>query len=221
MNGQSGRRANGQSGRRLAVGLGVLLNVLYAGTAAAQAPQHWRVVRESNDQGASEFVMMPPGWHITTGPAALLFDPRRVLEDRFTLSTDLFLFPESKQEGYGIFVGGAGLEGNDARYLALQLRRDGSAAVVQKRGGAMTTIIDWKPIASVGPHPGKDTQRITMSIEADSASLRFMANGTEVGRVPRSGLDLAGHFGFRIGSGINLHVVGLDISEKLAPPRGR
>jgi hypothetical protein len=202
--------------------LGVLAaSLLPAARGAAQAPPHWRVTQEAHVQSNKpvQFVIMPPGWHITTGPAALLYDARRILEDRFTLATDLFLFPESSDEGYGIFVGGKSLEGADAHYLALQLRRDGSAAVLQRRGAQLTTLVDWKPVAAVGPHPGKDTQRIRMSIELDSAAVSFKANQEEIARLPRAGLDLAGSFGFRMGPGINVHVVGLDITEKLAPPR--
>jgi hypothetical protein len=104
--------------------------------------------------------------------------------------------------------------------MALQLRRDGSAAVMQRNGAEVKPLIAWKPIAAVGPHPGKDQQqRVTMSIEVDSATVAFTANGAEVGRLPRSGLDLSGHFGFRVGSNANLHVVRLDSSEKLAPRR--
>jgi hypothetical protein len=200
---------------------GVVLSVVLSGPAGAQAPPNWKVALEGGVSAGKpvEFVMMPPGWHITTGPAALLFDPRRILEDRFTLATDLFLFPESTQEGYGLFVGGSMLDGASARYLALQLRRDGTAAVLERRGGETRALVNWKPIAAVGPHPGKDTQRISMSIAVDSSAVTFKANGEEVARLPRSGLELAGHFGFRMGSGINVHVVGLDVTEKLAPPR--
>ncbi|MGH7470194.1 MAG: hypothetical protein ACRENP_19785 [Longimicrobiales bacterium] len=202
--------------------LGGVLSLVMVSAAGAQAPPNWRVAPEDGGAGKPvEFVMMPPGWHITTGPAALLFDPRRILEDRFTLATELFLFPESSTESYGLFVGGNTLEGAGARYLALQLRRDGTAGVLQRRNGQTSTLVDWKPIAAVGPHPGKDTQRITMSIEVDSTAVSFKANGEEVARLPRSGLDLAGHFGFRMGNGINVHVVGLDVTEKLAPPRRR
>lgn len=191
-----------------------------AAPAQAQKPPHWRVVPDSAGQDVETvtFTMMPPGWHITTGPASLLFDPRRLLEDRFSLMTELFLFPESSQEGYGIFIGGEELGSGDARYIALQLRRDGSAAVVQRRAGTTTLLTEWTPVEAVGPHPGEGTQRITLRIDVDSASIGFRANDTEIVRLPRGELALAGRFGFRIGQGVNLHVVRLDVAEQLAPP---
>jgi hypothetical protein len=194
-----------------------------AAAAQAQAPAHWRVVKEegTSANAAVEFVAMPPGWHITTGPTTLLFDPRRILENNFTLTTELFLFPESSRDGYGIFIGGDSLGSGGSRYIALQLRRDGSASVIQRRGTVLTTLTDWKLISAVGPHPGKDTQRITMSITLDSTSVLFTANGAEVARLPRGSLSLAGQFGFRMGTGINIHVVRLDVAEQLAPPRRR
>lgn len=206
-----------------ASGLAVALVVATgAGTPAqSQAPPHWQVVPDSAGAHTSAtvaFTMMPPGWHITTGPASLIFDPRRLLEDRFTLTTELFLFPESSHEGFGIFIGGDELAGAEARYIALQLRRDGSAAVMQSRAGATSLLTDWTPVEAVGPHPGEGTQRITMRIEVDSTSVAFAANEAEIVRVPRSDLELAGRFGFRIGAGINLHVTRLDVTEQLAPP---
>jgi hypothetical protein len=190
--------------------------------AMGQAPANWRAVRETDAaQGAAavDFQMMPPGWHITTGAASLLFDPRRVVDDRFSLTAEMFVFPETKEDGYGIFVGGRQLDGNAAHYIALQLRRDGSAAVFQRNGSRSTPLINWKRIDAVPPHPGTEPQKVSMSIETDSTSLRFTANGVEIGRVPRSGLDFSGQFGFRIGNNVNLHIVRLDVSERLAPAR--
>jgi hypothetical protein len=37
--------------------------------------------------------------------------------------------------------------------------------------------------------------------------------------VPRADLKLDGAFGFRVGQGLNLHVVRLDYTSKLAPAR--
>lgn len=45
---------------------------------------------------------MPPGWHITTGPGAVLYDPARVADGPFTLEAELFLFPGGNQDGFGV-----------------------------------------------------------------------------------------------------------------------
>ncbi|MGH7574069.1 MAG: hypothetical protein ACREM1_02925 [Longimicrobiales bacterium] len=215
-----GRRCGMDRPRAASLASALILAATTTTAAQSQAPPHWQVVPDSSGQVADTvaFTMMPPGWHITTGPASLIFDPRRLLEDRFTLTTELFLFPESSHEGFGLFIGGDQLGGADARYVALQLRRDGSAAVLQRQGESTTLLSEWTPIDAVGPHPGEGTQRITMRIEVDSANVSFAANDAEIARLPRSGLELAGRFGFRIGNGVNLHVTRLDVTEQLAPP---
>jgi hypothetical protein len=57
------------------------------------------------------FVTMAPGWHVTTGPAALLYHPdyRTKNMDNFAVEAEIFLFPGTSQEEYGIFIGGKNL----------------------------------------------------------------------------------------------------------------
>lgn len=64
-------------------------------------PSGWRVVmdRQSSDTVAHE--AMPPGWHMTTGPGALLFDPAYHAVGRYSVAGRLFLFPGTSQSGYG------------------------------------------------------------------------------------------------------------------------
>ena len=53
------------------------------------------------------YVDMPPGWHITTGPAAILWDPANTASGDFRIESESFLFdPEGRREGFGIFFGG-------------------------------------------------------------------------------------------------------------------
>ena len=85
------------------------------------------------------FVAMPPGWHVTMGPGGVVYHPGYRATGRFVVESELFLFPDSSDEGVGVFVGGQSLGDQESpAYAALLLRKDGSATVVRRSGGAAT-----------------------------------------------------------------------------------
>ena len=60
--------------------LPALLMLLMMGQAAdaAKLPAGWHVRADgAAAHGTVSFVDMPPGWHITTGPSVILYDPAR------------------------------------------------------------------------------------------------------------------------------------------------
>ncbi len=104
-------------------------------------------------------------------------------------------------------------------YTSLLLRKDGSATVVRRAGGAVTPIADWAAVDGVKAHGGKDAEKHAFRIEADTATVTFLVDGTKVAATPRADVAADGHFGLRIGRGVNIHVVRLDFTQQLAPPR--
>jgi hypothetical protein len=168
-----------------------------------------------------QHTQMPPGWHVTTGPGAILFNPVNSASGRFAVTVEVHLFPGTSQEGYGVFIGGSGLDGPQASYLAFVARRDGSAGIERVTGSARTWIMPWTPNGAVKPHTGGDGtafNTLRMSVEPDS--VRFEANGTRVAALARGDLPVDGTFGLRAGSGVNLHVTNLDLTQRYAPARG-
>jgi hypothetical protein len=166
------------------------------------------------------FVAMPPGWHVTMGPGGLLFHPEYRASGRFIVESELFLFPDSSDEGVGLFVGGQSLgDQGSPVYTSLLLRKDGSASVVRRTEGGLTPIADWAAVDGVRPHGGKDAEKHAVRVEADSTTVTFLVDGTKVAAVPRAKVSPDGHFGFRIGRAVNIHVVRLDFTQQLAPPR--
>ena len=45
----------------------------------------------------TRFVAMPPGWHLTTGPATLLYHPDYQTKGNFSVEAEIFLFPGESQ----------------------------------------------------------------------------------------------------------------------------
>jgi hypothetical protein len=161
------------------------------------------------------FVAMPPGWHITTGPGALLYHPDYIGKGNFSVEAEVFLFPGDSQEEYGVFLGGKNLgPAETPSYLAFVARRDGRGAIL-RRGGP--PVVDWAATDAILSNPGKDAVKNVLRVDANATDVVFSANGKEVARTPRASLNLEGQFGFRVGKGMNLHASRLDVTYKLAP----
>ncbi|HEX4933475.1 MAG TPA: hypothetical protein VFV33_09865 [Gemmatimonadaceae bacterium] len=183
-----------------------------------QRPAGFTVVVDPGARDTVAHTPMPPGWHMTTGPGALLFDPQFTASGRYTVDADIFLFPGTSQSGYGIFVGGQGLDGRSPRYLAFLVRRDGHAALEYTSDGRTTALISWAATTAVKPHDGKGEPVLNaLSLSIGRDSITISANGQRIGSAPATGLELSGTFGFRVGPDVNLHASKLDLLRHLAP----
>jgi hypothetical protein len=200
-----------------------------AATPAQQfpAPPGWKWVTDDTarivttldpPEGAWLFGTMAPGWHITTRPGVILFEPTYSTRGRFVVESESFLFPGDSTSGFGVFVGGGDLDGKP-RYVAFLIRRDGSAAIEAVEAGRVTPLHPWTKTAAVLPGHPKDTAKNVIRVEAEAAAVAFLVNGDKVAEVPRTGGHFDGVVGLRVGAGLNLHVTNLDLTHRLALPR--
>ncbi len=199
------------------------MSVMAAAQLKTPADWKWRldsgdkVVESEPKPGEFHFVAMPPGWHITSAVGGVLFHPDVTTTNtqQFVVEAEMFLFPGESQEEFGVFVGGKNLTpAGTPSYLAFVARRDGRAAVLRQQG---PPLFAWTATEGLAPHPGKDSVKNVLRIEALKTEVVFSANGKEVTRIPRERLNLDGHLGFRVGKGMNLHASRLDVTHRLAP----
>lgn len=169
--------------------------------------------------GADQFVfsLMAPGWHVTQGPGALLYDGGGDARERFVVEGELILFPDASNEEYGVFVGGTDLTGDGQGWLAFVVRGDGRAAVIRSVAGERSMLLDWSAHAAVRPRVPGGTVRNVVTVRAEPDSVRFVVNGERIAAWPRATVTVDGAFGFRIGKGVNLHITNLDVTRRLAP----
>jgi len=169
--------------------------------------------------GSWFFVTMPPGWHITMGPGGLLYPTGRTATGNFTIESQIFLFPGTNQDEYGVFLGASSLDATATPpYLAFVARRDGQAAVLRRAASGFEPVVAWTANDAVVPHPGGDaTAKNILRVEVGAIDIVFSANGKEIAKVPRAGLSTDGAFGFRVGKDVNLHISTLDVTHRLAP----
>jgi hypothetical protein len=73
--------------------------------------------------------------------------------------------------------------------------------------------------AVIKPHTGSGvvTNRRRVGVTADT--LRVFVNDSAIASVGITGVRTSGHFGFRIGDKVNLHLTILDYIRHLAPAR--
>jgi len=187
---------------------------------AESVPAGWRVAPDSPADSAPQFQTMAPGWHVTMGPGAVLYNPAHLAEDRYALEMEFFFFPGPPDAGDGLFVGGKSLEGTPA-FTAFVIRRDGSAGAIRRVDGITTELRAWAKHPAIVAQRGDSVVKNVIRLAAERDSVAFLVNGTEIFRLARNAAPMDGLFGLRAGPGTNLHVSRLDYTRHLAEPRAR
>jgi hypothetical protein len=118
-----------------------------------------------------------------------------------------------------VFVGGDRLEADDAVWTSFEIGHDGTWVVRTReyRGGAQGAVI----VDVAGPETGPvvlptaedPTGKNVLAVEAGAEGVRFLLNGETVVTLPRTGLSLDGVAGFRVGTGLNVHLTTLDLTS--------
>src|SRR5262245_48322283 len=186
--------------RRVAVV--VIAALMAGGTLTGQAlktPADWKWIPDTPakviDAGNAGpdtmfFVAMPPGWHITQGPGALLYQPDYQARGSFVVEAEVFLFPNSSLEEYGIFFGGRSLEpATNRTYLAFVARRDGQAAVIERTSSGVAPVANWMTNSAVAPQAGTEPVKNVLKIDVGAAEVVFSANGTSIATLARGHLN--------------------------------
>ncbi|MDQ8153037.1 MAG: hypothetical protein P3B98_00120 [Gemmatimonadota bacterium] len=197
------------------------------GAQSAPAPTgwQWRLDAPATLQNGSRapmtdsgwvFVDMAPGWHVTMGPGGFLFDGANSAAGRFSVQAEMILFPSSRNEEFGLFVGGSGAPGSESA-TAFVVRRDGQAAVHAFQGGQRRVVSDWASYEGVKPLEANGNARTLVRVLAEPDSVRFFVDGVRIGAWARGAMPVDGTFGFRIGRGANMHITNLDVTRRLAP----
>lgn len=181
-----------------------------------KTPIGWRTRLDGATAGAGHasgdtiaFAQMTPGFHVTTGPAAIMYHPDSTVSGDFAVESGIFLFPTKgrDREGYGMFVGGAALEGASQRYTYFLLRNDGKFLVKQRAGDKTTTLVDWTASPAIKVQAGEQAVQNVLRVSAQGGDVAFMVNGTEVAKLPRAQVAPDGVYGLRFNHAVNAHVV--------------
>lgn len=155
------------------------------------------------------FVQMTPGFHVTTGPASIMWSPDSTASGEYTVEGSIFLFPTSgrDQEGYGIFIGGKDLEGAAQQYTYFLVRNDGKYLIKRRTGSQTSVLKDWTALPAIKLQSGADAMKNDLRVAVSAQSVVFSVNGAEAVTLPRAQVAPDGIFGLRINHAVNSHVV--------------
>lgn len=183
--------------------------------AAAALPAGWRVRLDDKDAtrytaNDTRFVAMGPGWHVTSGPAALYYNAAHVAPaETYTVrATMTQTKAPAHPEAYGIFLSARNLDDSDKQdYAYFLVRGTGEYMLNHRAGREVHKIIPWtaSPAVNKADANGRQTNALEARVGADS--VRFVVNGTQVAAVPRDHWrNTAGIAGLRVNHNLDVHV---------------
>lgn len=186
-----------------------------------ELPAGWtgRTDKESAKLSDAKFVVMGPGYHVTSGPAAIYWKESNNVTGPFTASAT---FAQTKApmhpEAYGIFFMGKNLTTADQNYAYLLVRGDGKFMVKHRAGKDVHTIMDWTESAAVHKQDANGKATNTVSVDASKPdSVRLSVNGTQVAALPGAHVGSTdGFVGLRVNHNLDVHVSDFTITPKKA-----
>ena len=165
----------------------------------------------------AKFVTMGPGFHVTSGPAAIYWRDGNTTSGPFTATAT---FTQTKApmhpEAYGIIFGGKSLAGADQSYFYFLVRGDGKVLVKHRAGTEVHTIMDWTDNAAVQKQDAAGKATNALTVDATKAdSVRLLVNGSEAVALPLSQLGgVNGIVGLRVNHNLDVHIAGFSVTPK-------
>ena len=176
--------------------------------AAGTLPQGWtqRLDKETATTTPS-FTVMGDGFHATTGPAAIFFNPAHDMKGDYRVTAT---FTQTKApthpEAYGLFVGGKNLDKADQEYGYLIIRGDGKYAIKHRAGAEVHTVQDWTDFPKLNKQDANGKATNTLAIDVSGEHVKMLINGEEVQRWEKAYWQGQGQLGLRINHNLDVHV---------------
>jgi hypothetical protein len=174
-------------------------------------PSGWTA--RPDEQGTADkikFVVMEPGYHLTLGPATILYRRQDRVSGPFHAIAKFHQMKKLEHpEGYGLFFGGKELDGSNQSYTYFLVRGDGKFNVKRRNGEKLDQYTrGWVAHSAVKKADAKGNAINVLEIDAkkDPRTVSFKVNGTEVHSVPAPKMDLDGVVGIRANHYLDLHI---------------
>jgi hypothetical protein len=188
-------------------------------TRGGELPAGWTARPDKGgDPKDIKFVVMEPGYHLTLGPATILYRKEDRAKGPFhTLATFHQMKRWEHPEGYGLFFGGQNLEGPNQSYTYFLVRDDGTFNVKVRRGDKVAQYSDgWEANSAIKKADSKGATSNVLEIDAkiDPKRISFKVNGKEVDWMPAHFADnLKGIVGLRVNHNLDIHVEGFALHQ--------
>ena len=181
-------------------------------------PTGWSARPDKEGQAANiKFVTMEPGYHLTLGPATILYRQKDNAKGPFhTLARFDQMKKLKHSEGYGLFMGGQSLAGKDQKYTYFLVRDDGSY-LIKRRDGETTTDISkgWTAHAAVkkGDAQGRASNLLEIDAKQNPTKIDFKVNGETVHTADVKDMNIKGIVGLRVNHNLDVHIRDFDLHQ--------
>jgi hypothetical protein len=162
-------------------------------------------------------VSMGSGFHVTSGPAAIYWNPSNTASGNYAVSaTFTQTKPAVHPEAYGLFIGGQNLDTPNQAYGYFLVRQDGKYLVNHRANDSTVhKIVDWTANSAVKAIDASGKVTNALSIVVGPQMLTFMVNGVAVDSLPRANMDrtgpgsgTSGIAGVRVNHNLDVHIDG-------------
>jgi len=185
----------------------------HAAGQGTRIPEGWQVrLDRPGSTAQAHFRAMNGGrLHAILGPAGIFYQPTATATGPYTLQGTFTLNkPSAHPEAFGMLLGGRNLDAANQDYLYFLVRQDGQFMVKHRAGDETHTVIDWTEHAAVR-RPGADGKATnTLAVETGAQGVRFLVNGTEVGKLP-AGVNTNGVYGLRLNHNLDVVVTNFGV----------
>jgi len=181
-------------------------------------PSGWTARPDKDGQTANiKFVTMEPGYHLTLGPATILYREKDKAKGPFhTLAKFDQMKKLKHSEGYGLFMGGQSLAGKDQKYTYFLVRDDGSY-LIKRRDGEKTSDISkgWvaHPSVKKANAAGEASNLLEIDAKQNPSKVEFKVNGQTVHAMNASDLNIKGIVGLRVNHNLDVHIQDFDLHQ--------
>jgi hypothetical protein len=163
----------------------------------------------------TRFEAMGSGFHVTSGPAAIYYNPKDVVSGEFTATAS---FGQRKApthpEAYGLFIGGTKLETPEQQYLYFLVRGDGKYYVAHRAGNDVHPVVGWTDSPAINKQNEAGAATNVLAIQVAKDSVHLSANGQRVTSFVRSGgFNTDGQVGLRVNHNLDVHIGGFSVKK--------
>jgi hypothetical protein len=202
----------------------ILMTALIAVPALAQVPAGWSV-RVDRSQSAADpdntpnlkFATMGKGFHVTTGPAGVFWNPANTTSGDFTAAATFNLIkPSGHTNYYGLVFGGADLGAATQSYIYFLVAQDGSFLVKHRSGDQVMDVQPATKNAAV-KQPGADGKSTNaLEVRVAGNTISYVVNGTVVHTTPKTAMTAKtdGFVGVRVNHLLDVHVDGFTVAKR-------
>jgi hypothetical protein len=197
-------------------------------TGSGTLPSGWMMRYDPTRPGqpvpaASEikFVTMGSGFHFTSGPAAIYYNPKDMGSGEYTVTATFSNRKSLEHEAFGIFIGGKNLQDSTQSYTYLAVKPCRSPGNCKEPGAVLGEVLisqrtsNGRPTALFpiahhdavnvdDPNDGHATNKLTIHVAKDT--VHFVVNDKLVAAFPKSKVPTDGQAGIRINHNIDVHV---------------